>query len=104
MSLSILIPCRNEKDTISYSIKLLIKKISSKIKNYEIIVINDFSSDNTLKIISKLSKKYNVVKSINNKERTWGAINLGIKNSSKDYIRFCRSFDDIYDLIKYLKY
>ena len=106
MSLSILIPCRNEKHTISYSIKLLIKKISSKIKNYEIIVINDFSSDNTLKIISKLSKKYKVVKSINNKRKgLGGAINLGIKNSSKDYIVIFMAdlSDDIYDLIKYYK-
>ena len=56
MSLSILIP-RNEGETIVLSVTKLIKKISTKIKNYEIILINDFSDDDTLKNNKKIVKK-----------------------------------------------
>ena len=43
MSLSIIIPCRDEEDNISLTIKNLNRTISKKIKNYEIIIVNDFS-------------------------------------------------------------
>jgi len=104
MSLSILIPCRNEGETIKLSVKTLIKKISTKITNYEILLINDFSNDNTLKIITKLSKKYRKVKFLNNKKKgLGGAINLGITKSSCDYmvIFMADMSDDVNDLIKY---
>ena len=49
MSLTILIPAKNEQLSIGKTIENLIK---SKIKeiNYEIILINDFSTDKTVKI------------------------------------------------------
>ncbi len=104
MSLSILIPCRNEGETIVLSVTKLIKKISTKIKNYEIILINDFSDDDTLKIIKKLSKKYRRVKFLNNKRKgLGGALNIGISKSSCDYlvIFMADMSDDVNDLIKY---
>ena len=104
MSLSILIPCRNEGETIILSIKKLIKKISTRIKSYEIILINDFSDDDTLKIITKLSKKYKRVKFLNNKRKgLGGALNLGISKSSSEYlvIFMADMSDDVNDLIKY---
>ena len=57
MSLSIIIPCRDEEDNISLTIKNLNRTISKKIKNYEIIIVNDFSEDNTLNVCKKLSSK-----------------------------------------------
>ena len=52
MKLSIIIPVRNEE--------LVIKKIIDRLENelmnlsYEIIFINDFSTDNTTKVIEKI--------------------------------------------------
>ena len=56
MSLTILIPTRNEQSIIGKTIENITK---SKIKdlNYEIIIINDFSKDNTSKIVNKIKKK-----------------------------------------------
>ena len=61
MSLSILIPAKNEEKIIIEIIKSI---IYSKLKriDHEIIIINDFSEDNTekkiLKFIKKIKKKY----------------------------------------------
>ena len=61
MSLSILIPAKNEEKIIIETIKSI---IYSKLKriDHEIIIINDFSEDNTekkiLKFIKKIKKKY----------------------------------------------
>ena len=52
--LSILIPVRNEEENVNIISKEIEKKIENK--NYEIVFINDFSEDNTIKQI-KLKNK-----------------------------------------------
>ena len=56
MIFSIIIPVYNE----SLNIKLLIDEIYNVVKydNFEIIVINDCSNDNTLEILKKIKNKY----------------------------------------------
>ena len=56
MSLTILIPTKNEQLSIGKTIENLIKSKIKKI-NYEIILINDFSTDKTVKIINKIKKR-----------------------------------------------
>jgi chlorobactene glucosyltransferase len=52
MSLSIIIPARNEDNNILKTVNCLLNVIKNKFR-YEIIIIDDFSSDNTYnKIIS----------------------------------------------------
>lgn len=53
---SIIVPARNEEETIS---KCLQSLLSQDYDNYEVIAIDDSSTDNTLSIISKLSEKDN---------------------------------------------
>ena len=55
--LSIVIPCYNEKNTI----KEIINKVSNSINyyniaKYEIIVVDDFSTDGTREILNSLKK------------------------------------------------
>ena len=63
--ISILIPCHNEEENIS----LLIKKISRilKKKKYEIIVLDDGSTDNTYKVVKRYN--HNKLKIIRSKKR-----------------------------------
>ena len=103
MSLSILIPSKNEQDIILNTIKSIQQSKISKI-NYEIIIINDFSNDNTLSIIKKIKKKK--IKVINNTSPGLGsAIKMGIKKSSKDYICIFMAdkSDSVNDMLKYYK-
>jgi dolichol-phosphate mannosyltransferase len=106
VSLSIIIPCKNEEKTILKTFLKLKKKIKFKIKKFEIILIDDFSKDNTLGILKKISKQSKNIKVIKNKYKgLGGAINLGIKFSKNKYIAIMMAdlSDDPYDLIRYYK-
>ena len=100
MSMSIIIPAKNEAHVILYTIKKIIKKF--KKLNYEIIVINDFSTDDTLKKIKKL--KNSKVRIYNNISPGLGsAIRLAIKKVRKKYLTIFMSdsADDIQNLKEY---
>ena len=58
LKITIIIPLYNEEKTI---IKLLKKIINLKKINFEIIVVNDGSSDNSLDLVKKFSKKNKIV-------------------------------------------
>ena len=81
-SVSIVLPAFNEQDNISYFLKVLLKNL--KKIDYEIIIVNDFSSDNTLKIAKTFSKKNKKIKIINNKK------NLGFGGSFKEGVKFSK--------------
>ena len=107
MSLSILIPCRNEENSIEETVKVLQSKIAKFIKDYEIIIINDNSSDNTFKIINKIKSKNKKIIIKNNKNIGLGsAMNLGINSASKDFICIFMAdlSDSPNDLIRYYKH
>lgn len=107
MSLSILIPCRNEENSIEETVKVLQSKIAKFIKDYEIIIINDNSSDNTFKIINKIKSKNKKIIIKNNKNIGLGStINLGINSATKDFICIFMAdlSDSPSDLIRYYKH
>ena len=100
--LSIVIPCKNEEKNIIKMVTALIRAI--KHINFEIVLINDFSTDKTQYIIKKLSNDTKGVFSYNNINSGIGhAIELGINKSSGDFlaIMMADSSDDPNDLIKY---
>ena len=82
---SLVIPLYNE----SRNIKLLIDEIISNLinyKNYEIILVNDASTDDTSYVISSLTyKKIKIITNAKNKGQSF-SIHEGIKNSSYNII------------------
>lgn len=56
--ISVIIPCYNEAMRISDTVKVVDDYLKQKHFNYEIILVNDGSTDNTLDIILSLSHKY----------------------------------------------
>lgn len=62
---SILIPARNEEQNIGKSLEGLLKQ---DYPNFEIIVLNDHSEDNTLQVIEAYQKQDSRIKSINGKD------------------------------------
>ncbi|MDA7769743.1 glycosyltransferase family 2 protein [Candidatus Pelagibacter sp.] len=105
MSLSIIIPVFNEIDQLKFTIKKIIT-IKKKIKNIEIIFIDDFSKDNSSQYIKNYSKKNPLIKIFKNKKKGLGsAIKEGIIKSKNKYvcIFMCDMSDDINDLINYYK-
>ena len=89
IKLSIIIPVYNS----SKILEKLINEINSNLyetfkDNYEIILINDFSNDNSWETIKKISEKFNFIKGINLSYNVGqhGAIFIGLKNSTGDRI------------------
>ena len=100
--LSIIVPVRNESNIISDVFNYFLNSL--KDVDYEVLIINDFSSDDTLNKAENLAKKFKNFKILNNKKRgLGGAINLGILNASGKNIAIMMAdqSDDINDLIKY---
>lgn len=92
--ISTIIPVYNGEKYISSALKSIINQTYNA---YEIIVVNDASNDNTLKICEDLKKIYDNIKIINLSENNGvsNARNVGIKNVSGDYIHFMDSDDMI---------
>ena len=100
--LSIIVPVRDESKTI----KEVFDYFNNNLKNinYEVLIINDFSNDETLNISKSLINKYKNFKVLdNNKKGLGGAINLGIKKAMGENIAIMMAdqSDDINDLIEY---
>ena len=57
MSLSIIIPAKNEEKNIVKTYKKLSAKLVKNKINYEIIVVDDFSNDKTYQFLNKIKKK-----------------------------------------------
>ena len=105
MSLSIVIPVYNEDRQLHITIKK-INKISKRIKDYEIVFIDDFSTDNTKQIIKKSIRANKKIKYYKNIKKGLGsAIGLGINKSTKKFvcIFMCDNSDDLSDLMQYYK-
>ena len=93
-NVSIIIPlynCQNSIQTSIASIQI------QKFKNYEIILINDHSLDNTSKIVNDIKENDHRIKLINNKKNmgTLYSRSIGALNSKGKYI-FCLDNDDLF--------
>lgn len=93
--ISVVIPSYNEEITLENCIKGLIAQTH---ENYEIVIVDDGSKDQTLKIAYELQEKYKDKKIKVITQKNGGrssAINLGIKNSDGEII-VCLDADSIF--------
>ena len=89
IKISILIPVYNEEATIIYLLKSVQKEISKiKTVNFEIIVIDDCSNDNTSKLLRENENLYNHVISLEKNQGKGGAILQGLEKAKGEYILF----------------
>lgn len=100
--LSIIIPARNEQFNIEKIENQFCEELFDF--NYEILIINDFSTDETLfkaEEIANRNKNFRVID--NTKKGLGGAISLGVEKSKGEFICIMMAdfSDDIQDLKKY---
>lgn len=101
MKYSIIIPVYN---TSKYLNKCIKSAINQDYENIEIIIVNDGSTDDSLEIIKKYTKKYKNIVLIDQKNKGLSeARNAGIKKATGDYFLLLDSDDFIeYNLISKL--
>lgn len=91
IAVSVIICAKNEANNLKQFLPYILEQ---DYFNFEIVLINDASHDNTLNIIEDFAKKNSKIKIVNvvNNEAFWGnkkyALTLGIKASSNDYLLF----------------
>lgn len=108
-SISIIIPCFNDELSVKKKIFHLIKKLKKIKIKYEIIIINDGSSDNTLSELKYLKSKKKHIKIINNSDNLGKSYSIkkGLKISKFKHIILTDSdlpyFDTFEMVIKKLK-
>jgi len=101
--ISIIIPVYNCEKTIKASVRSIQNQNMAEI---EIILVNDFSKDNSSKIINELSQEDSRIRIINN-DKNMGALfsrNIGILNSKSKYIMNLDNDDlffdkDVFDVV-----
>ena len=99
--LSIIIPVYNEEGTI----QVILKKINeSKIDNinFEIIIVNDGSTDNSAKIIKQNNELYNHYINLEKNSGKGFAVKSGLKLATGDYV-ILQDADLEYDPSEYTK-
>ena len=91
-SVSIITPMYNSEEFLSESIQSV---LNQTYKNWELILIDDNSTDNTLKIAEAFSKRYPNIKLFKNKINLGTAFsrNTGIENSKGNFIAFLDADD-----------
>ena len=89
---SVIIPNYNSEKWIK---KCLDSILNQTYKNYEVIIIDDISTDNSLKIIEKYKNKFDELKIYKNESKrlNGGTRNVGILKATGDYIIFIDSDD-----------
>lgn len=98
-SVTVIVPAYNCEKTIVRCIKSLLKQSYS---NYEILVINDGSRDNTLEKLRQFKNRIRVISYSDNRGVSV-ARNLGIKYSKSKYLAFVDSDDYVNtDFLKHL--
>ncbi len=89
--ISIIVCAKNEEENIKNFIPLLAEQ---NYPDYEIVLIDDASSDETLEVFEAFEKQYSNVKlvKVQNNEAFWGnkkfALTLGIKAAKNEYLLF----------------
>jgi glycosyltransferase involved in cell wall biosynthesis len=89
--ISVIVCAKNEEENVIKYIPLLLEQ---NYPDFEIVLIDDASSDNTLEVFEEFEKLHSNIRlvKVKNNEAFWGnkkyALTLGIKAAKKDYLLF----------------
>lgn len=87
-SLSVFFPCYNEEGTVETLTKDTVDVVRSVTDDFEVIIVNDGSSDRTAEIVQKLADEIEEVKLVNHEVNSGygAALQTGFKSAAKEYV------------------
>jgi glycosyltransferase involved in cell wall biosynthesis len=87
-SLSLFLPAWNEEDYVERAVTRAIKVMHTLADDWEIIIVNDASTDRTREISEGLARKYPQVRVVNHEKnlKLGGAMKSGMAASTKDIV------------------
>ncbi|MEO8237557.1 MAG: glycosyltransferase [Flavobacterium sp.] len=91
LPVSVIVCAKNEEENVKKYIPILAEQ---NYPDFEIVLIDDASSDETLEVFEQFEKEYSNIRlvKVENNEAFWGnkkyALTLGIKASKKEYLLF----------------
>jgi len=87
MKITILIPCYNEENRLPETLDQIKEYIKNKKEDFEIIVIDDGSSDNTVKLVEEFDLEIKILENKKNRGKGY-SIKRGMLESSGDFTLF----------------
>ena len=98
-SISVFFPCYNDSKSIGKLVEDALSVLQQLTDNYEVIVIDDCSKDNSREVLKELSQKHKQLKLVFHKKNKGygGALKSGFATASKDLI-FYTDGDAQYDV------
>ena len=116
MKLSIVMPARNEEDSIAQAIQDIVAELAKEKIEYELMVVNDNSSDNTRQIVESLMNINSNIKLINRKSSNGfgravkdglsrvtgdvtGIVMGDLSDDPKDVVKCFRKIEEGYDCV-----
>ena len=94
--ISVIIPCFNAEIYIPRCIEKLEQQT---FKSFEVVIVDDCSSDNSVELLRKIEKKTSLeclIIELNKNSGPGNARNIGIENARGNYVSFC-DIDDYYE-------
>lgn len=95
IDITFIIPAYNCSNSISRAVKSI--EVNSKNINYEILIVENGSTDNSNVIIKQLAKKNKCIRVFHSKKGVSRARNLGIKNAKGKWLFFLDADDYLID-------
>jgi len=89
--ISVFLPAYNEAENIERAVNRAVEVLADITDNYEVLVINDASTDNTAEIVGNLIAQNPKIRLINHPKNTrlGGAITTGFQKTTKDIVFYC---------------
>ena len=89
--ISVFLPAYNEQENIECAVSRAVEVLSNITDNYEVLVVNDASTDNTAAIVEKMIAGNPRIRMITHPKNTrlGGAITTGLKKTTKDIVFYC---------------
>ena len=98
-SLSVFLPCYNEKDTVQAMTKKALSVAGTLCNDFEVILVDDGSTDGTSELTDKLANEYPNVQTVHHPQNQGygAALQSGFRAATKDYV-FYTDGDGQFDL------